>query len=193
MKSQWHDCIVAYVDLVGIKKLAASGDGSRMMRELHCTARSAADGGLSSLHHIYAWNDSLLTVSILGGSGGAAYEEVLRDAATLVRSAERVAPAYAIAVKGRVFPQNEMRDDGSHRLTILRSSSWAMANCFRIEAELARLRARWYIDSRITDKLPRLRGGRVHKVQMLPTERKRRVLVFGADPWDECRESGVGQ
>jgi len=37
------------------------------------------------------------------------------------------------------------------RAVLLKTSSWAMANCFLIEKRLGRRRSHWYIDGRITE------------------------------------------
>src|SRR5437870_5633660 len=58
--------------------------------------------------------------------------------------------SYAVAVKGRAFP--ELTDgQAMDRVTILRTSSYAMANCFEIEREVKKrkLRKSWYLDDRL--------------------------------------------
>ena len=161
------------------------------MRRLHRTVRIAAEDDLEALDHIYAWNDSVLSVSVLRDGSRDAYEMALRDVSALKATVEGIASAYAIAVKGQAFPRRNGRGTDDGRVTVLHASSWAMANCLRIESELGRLRGDWYIDSRISDKIPSLADGRAHMVEMLPTHRKRRVLVFSSDPFgDQVR--GVG-
>lgn len=64
---------------------------------------------------------------------------------------------YAISVKGLAFPQDIMSPAifNAHiadqpRAVVLKTSSWAMANCFLIEKAPGHHRSDWYIDSKIT-------------------------------------------
>ena len=63
--------------------------------------------------------------------------------------------------------------------SVLRASSWAMANCFEIEKTLKRHRASWYIDTWIVQKVQGLgTASREEKVRMLPKNRERTVFLY---------------
>jgi hypothetical protein len=114
-----------------------------------------------------------------------AYENCLRDAGTLKRKIDENAKSYAIAVKGQVFPlplesaSSGLRNDAD-RLTILRTSSYAMANCFEIEKEIKRRRLRkcWYVDERIVKKIETVPYSGAFEIKLLPDNRPRKVFLF---------------
>jgi len=63
----WRDCILIYIDLVGIRKQTrkANSDASSMMRALHKLVAKEMNSRLPFLHHAYAWNDSVLLMGYI--------------------------------------------------------------------------------------------------------------------------------
>lgn len=181
----WRDCIVTLIDLVGAKKGAETGEASALMQRLHrLVTRELGDGSLRSVQHAYVWNDSVLVVSHVDKSA-LSFARALRDLQKLKKRIDNVRKSYAIAVKGQPFPQFQARTGApSKRVTVLKASSWAMANCFVVELALKKHRASWYVDGWIVAKV----GGRrpsawKEKVVMLPKNKARTVHLYKDEPW----------
>ena len=181
MGGDWRDCVVVLIDLVGIKRLAASSDGSAAMRSLHRTALEMSRAGLAAIDHLYAWNDSLLLLSFIDRGDRRRVGCALRDAEAVRAAVSSIVPSYAIAVRGRAFPRSHIVAEVATNVTIIDASSWALANCFAIEKALGKLRMTWYVDSRIVRDQPMLKRGATAKrdVPMLPSGRRRGVFLFG--------------
>jgi hypothetical protein len=190
MGADFEDAIVAYVDLIGTIKNVEDSAATLLMRGMHRDVQGALsdNDALQAIAHAYAWNDSLLLV--LQTPEPATYRKALQDVAAL-RSRLSV-PSYAIVVKGQIFPPLPPAPATADRLTVLRSSSFAMANCLHIEP-LAKVKAKelrrlnqptpcWYIDERIVDHVGELRTLAIdHFVApMLPTGGLRTVWCFEA-------------
>src|SRR5712671_2249344 len=97
--------------------------------------RKEMSTGLSSLEHAYVWNDAVLLLAYVNGDSDTT-ERIMRDAARLKQRVGTIKQCYAIAVKGQSFPTNEgpnRRERVHARVTVLRASSYAMANRFQIE------------------------------------------------------------
>ena len=190
---EWRDCVVVYMDLPDLKKeaLAKQGRGSSLMRTFHSVLAEALSTGFPSLDHAYAWNDSVLLLAYVGASA-ASYTDCLRDVDLLKRQVDaRIKrTSYAIAVKGQTFPglpfTNRRAVDRTARLTILRTASYAMGNCFAIEKEAKsrKLRKAWYLDVRIARRVPQLQSTQWISVPLLPTGKSRRVYVHAGYLWD---------
>lgn len=183
--SRWRDCIVVLMDLIGLRRRALEGDSSVsvLMRSLHKLIRREMTGGLHGLDHAYVWNDSVLLLAYVDDRAEV-YERAIYAADTLKRKIDAIAPSYAIAVKGKAFPFNAGIDGA--RVTVIRASSYAMANCFEIEAEEAKskkLHCAWYVDVRIARKLPRTRGPEWIAVRLLPDGKSRRVYLHAGYLW----------
>jgi hypothetical protein len=95
------------------------------------------------------------------------------------------ASIYAISVKGLAFPQDIMAPAvfngqvaNQPRAVVLKTSSWAMANCFLIEKALKHHRADWYIDSRITKDANLPAPFASEKVDLLPKDQARTIHMF---------------
>lgn len=194
---EWRDCVVIYIDLVGLRKRAsgAKSKGSSLMRAFHALVANEMKSGLLSLDHAYVWNDSVLLLGYVDGSSGA-YQACLRDAETLKRKVDQRVKSYAIAVKGQTFPQSPevMADGGTSktgRVTILRTSSYAMGNCFEIEKEVKKrkLRKSWYLDGRIAKHVKRPGPREVLKLKLLPKDQPRSVYLFDGYLWDGPNEA----
>ena len=109
--------------------------------------------------HGYVWNDSVLLLSYTT-KPASKRQELLAELSEFKSFLEQQCGVsmYAISVQGLAFPQDIVAPavfDGQvsqqPRAVVLKTSSWAMANCFLIEEKLRHHRADWYIDSRITE------------------------------------------
>lgn len=182
--SRWRDCIVVLMDLIGVKKQALDGDSgaSALMRSFHAMVRREMAGGLGALDHAYVWNDSVLLLAYVDDRSQA-YKRAIHAADDLKRKVDVIAPSYAIAVKGRAFPSNAGPDDT--RVTVIKASSYAMANCFEIEAKAKskKLRKAWYIDVRIARKVREARTSEWIAVPLLPLGKCRRVYIHTQNLW----------
>jgi hypothetical protein len=160
--SDWRDCIVILIDLIGVKRQALKGDSraSSLMRRFHQVVCQEMRGGLTSLDHAYVWNDAVLLLAYLDEH---VLQGSLHDAALLKRKIDGVKRSYAIAVMGQAFPSDspctsiKRGNNGDHdaRVIVMKASSYAMSNCFEIEAEVKarKLHKAWYVDERIIKKL----------------------------------------
>jgi hypothetical protein len=152
MGKEWCDCIVTYIDVIGTRK---KQDPATLMRSLHALV-AKMKSQLPSIAHAYTWNDSVLLLSFVDGRKS--YSAAICDADTLKKQIDdKIAKSYAIAVKGRVFPALDTTAAAAQNsgVTVIRASSWAMANCFEIEHESKKQKWRkpWYVDIRIAGKI----------------------------------------
>lgn len=183
MKSEWRDCIVTFIDLSGVKRLAPSdGAGSKLMRQLHRLAAKEIPR-LSTVAHAYVWNDSILLLSFVD-KASRSFVAAMKDVDAFKRQVDCLKTSYGVAVKGRTFPKVPKQEPTSKNVTVLEASSWAMANCFQIEKTLGRVRAAWYVDGRIARKLTGVGPSRVRKVELLPSRQPRTVHLYTAYLWD---------
>jgi hypothetical protein len=184
--SKWRDCIVVFIDLIGIKKRAALGDSkaSALMRSFHNKVRQEMRNSLSTLDHAYVWNDSVILLAYVD-QGPRAYERALLDADSLKRKidASSSVSSYAITVKGQAFPVTPTVD--TNRVTVIQASSYAMANCFEVDAKIKKkkLRKSWYVDTRIVREIEHLKSSEWIVVPFLPTGRRRRVYLYTGYLW----------
>jgi len=182
----WPPCIVTTFDLVGTRTLAASGKGSSAMIEMHNCAVIKINDGLPLHSHGYIWNDSVLLMSYTTEPNWSKREFVaeLDDFRSYLEQ-KCSASIYAISVKGLAFPQDIMAPAvfngqvaNQPRAVVLKTSSWAMANCFLIEKALKHHRADWYIDSRITKDANLPAPFASEKVDLLPKDQARTIHMF---------------
>jgi len=172
------------IDMVGVKD-RATADGSALMRQFHALVRREAQS-LMSVAHTYVWNDSVLLLSYVDGEQF--FEQPMRDAERLKRQIDKLAPSYAIAIKGQAFPPvlDGENVPAPHNVTLIEASSWAMANCFIVEKVLGgKLRKPWYVDGRIKTKIGSVRTCSTHSVTLLPEQKSRKVYVFDGYLWDD--------
>lgn len=178
----WKDCIVLYMDLIGTTKraLAKGSAASAIMREFHKVVLDTMESDLLSLNHAYVWNDAVLLVANVDHQ----FLNAMRAADALKRRIDATARCYAIAVKGRTFPTST--EGPSTRVTILRTSSYAMANCFRVEevAKLKNLRKDWYVDARIAKRVAQAKSTSWITVRMLPGGGRRRIYTHQGYLWN---------
>ena len=182
----WPSCIVIAFDLIGTRSLAASGKGSSAMIEMHSRAVTKINQGLPLHSHGYIWNDSVLLLSYMTEPNWSTrgFFVELNDFKSFLER-ECGASMYAISVKGLTFPQDIMTPAvfngqiaDQPRAVVLKTSSWAMANCFLIEKALGHNRADWYIDSRITAGANLPKPFASEAVDLLPKKEPRTIDMF---------------
>lgn len=182
----WRPCIVTAFDLDGTRTLAASGKGSSAMINMHNRAVEKLNHGLPLHSYGYIWNDSVLLLSYMTEPNWSkrAFVAELDDFRSFLKQ-QCDASIYAISVEGRAFPHGIMAPAvfnsqiiDQPRVVVLKSSSWAMANCFLIEKALKRHRADWYIDSRITKGANLPAPFASEKVELLPKNQARTIDMF---------------
>ncbi len=188
--SDWNDCIVTYIDLAFMDELIAQGKSiaTSLMENLHATVRCEITNQMPSHSCSYVWNDSaLLLANIMDDS---TYEQIMREIDTLKKRVDTLRKCYAISVKGQAMPEAPTicrfcpRDLGDPpRFVYIRASSYAFANCFKIETALGHLRKEYYIDSRIREKIPSLKESGRYSVSMLPRNVQRDICVFDEYLW----------
>jgi len=173
------------MDLIGTTKRALAGGSaaSAMMLNFHKVVLDAMESNFLPLDHAYVWNDAVLLVASVDRQL-ATFLNVMHAADDLKRRIDATARCYAIAVKGRTFPT--FTGGRSTRVTILRTSSYAMANCFRVEerAKSKRLRKDWYVDARIARRVPQAKSTSWMAVRMLPGGRRRRIYTRRGYLWN---------
>lgn len=171
--------MITYIDLAGTKVDAETGEASKRMQRLHQVVAEAVSGhALASISHAYTWNDSVIAVSRVRDAAGS-FIEILRDLEVLKTRIDSVSRNYVVCVKGLAFPR--FKTSRARRVTILETSSWAMANCFVIEAALKKHRANWYIDGRIIRRIQGLRPTGRERVRMHPKSKTRWIYFFKSD------------
>lgn len=182
----WPPCIITAFDLVGTRSLAATGSGSSAMIEMHSRAVAKINHGLPLHSHGYIWNDSVLLLSYMTEPGWRKHRFFgeLNDFKSFLEE-QCSASMYAISVKGLAFPQDVFAPavfDGQigsqPRAVVLKTSSWAMANCFLIEKELGHHRADWYIDSRIATGADLPKPFASEMIDLLPKKEPRIIHMF---------------
>jgi hypothetical protein len=187
----WRPGIVTVIDLIGVKKRAESTEGSTLMRQMHNFVRVRFDNGLDNHAHAYLWNDSILLLAYLNGKPGEK-EAIVREADKLKAEvdADLGMPSYGIVVQGEMFPEDPIGSPltsgqlaSEARTTIIKASSYAMANCFTIEAELKKHRKTWYIDTWVADDLNISKPCVTAKVALLPSGKKRMVRMYSGNLW----------
>ena len=189
MGKDWQDCIVTLIDLVGVKKKADQGIGSKLMLELHKIVMYER-GNLHAIKHIYVWNDSVLLLSYVSESASS-FEGAMKDADKLKQQVDMLDfgyCSYAIAVKGQTFPSvgNGATHVESPSLTVIKASSWAMANVFEIERTLGKkLKKPWYVDDWIMENIHTSEKFQKRSMPMLPENSKRTIYVFDGYLWPE--------
>lgn len=179
-RSEWPPCIITMFDLVGTSGNAPNGAATQLMLKMRKFAVDKINAELPNHRHGYVWNDSILLLSYIT-SPDQSRRSVLMELSGFKQTLEQHCgvQSYAISVQGLAFPQDSLVDPVLHgnesRVVVMKTSSWAMANCFAIEKSLKKMQADWYIDSRITKdiQLPTLFASK--RVRLLP-EKKFRII-----------------
>lgn len=184
MGKEYRDCIVTLIDLIRVEELARSGEASKLMRDFHRLV-TQEKYYLSAIDRAYVWNDSVLLLSYVD-EHNASYDAAMRDADKLKRRVDTVRNSYAIAVKGRAFPpvQGQGKASNVSGVTFIRASSWAMANCFKIEEKIKTLRKAWALDGWIRERIKtELRYSKQLAMPLLPAKKRRNVYFFDGYLW----------
>ncbi len=191
--SGWKNSAVSLIDLVGIRTLAKKGNtaATEVMRTMHGLVVNEMRTALPTHDRAYIWNDSVLLLAFLDHTS-ATPERVLREVDGLKRKIDTMVKpyglpnSYAVAVKGQVFPSMglEQQIDDGKRAVIIEASSYALANCFLIQEDLGKLKAQWYVDSRLArriraDSTP----SKVKPAALLPGNEVREVHVYSNYLW----------
>ena len=190
MGSGLSDCVLALFDLVGIKKLAPDGDGSKQMRRLHGVVMDAtASNGFDCLARAYTWNDSVLLLAHVNNRNG--YERILRDVSRFKRALiDQVSESYCAVVKGKSFPSPQgPRALQNGRFVFIEASSYAMANCMDIPGRFKNNRHQWYLDERVSRELDGLLARPAYqlRVPFLPSRKERYVYAYDSLWLDDQR------
>ena len=179
----WTPCIVTVLDLIGTKKQALSGTGSTLMQHMHRCAALRIRNGLPLHSQGYIWNDSVLLLSEKASTIKERLDVLFELEEFKLGLQEECGNAlYAISVKGKTFPPLELpaadKPEDADRAIILKTSSWAMANCFAIEQALGKHRADWYLDSRLTKGLKLPEMFKSEPIELLPDNEARDIHMF---------------
>lgn len=183
MSEAWRDCVVTLIDVIDIRSLSEGkkGGAASKMRQLHklLASRMGDASSMPGIAHAYAWNDSVLLLGFLQAPNSST--QILAEISEFKKCVDdQVGKSYAVSVKGQTFPEISQPQEsarGSSRCTVLRASSYAMANCFLIEKQLKTHRADWYIDSRLSKSLSEQPFAR-EEVSVMPVKKKRCILMF---------------
>ena len=193
----FQECVVTFIDLIGIKDLAKGGQGSALMMQMHQQVKAQVQAGhLPSHPYAYLWNDSILLLAYLSDEEprSAQKNRILREADNLRRKmdVDLGLKSFGISVQGMAFPDNGIsaavftgkQAADQPDVVILKASSWAFANCFEIDKNLRKYRAAWYIDSRISGMLRTDEAiDKTVSVQLLPDRNKRPVDMYKTYLW----------
>lgn len=179
----WKPCIVTLLDLIGTKKQALSGTGSQLMLQMHRCAAERIRNGLPLHSQGYIWNDSVLLMSEKASTSKERLDVLVElEAFKLALEEECKVGLYAISVKGKTFPQLALpavkKTQNVERAVILKTSGWAMANCFAIEYALRKHRADWYLDSRLTRGLDLAAIFKSEALELLPDNEARDIHML---------------
>lgn len=179
----WTPCIVTVLDLIGTRKQTLGGTGSKLMLQMHRSAAERIRNGMPLHKQGYIWNDSVLLLSEKASTIKERLDVLFElEAFKLELEEECGTGLYAISVKGKTFPPVELppaaKAEDADRAIILKTSSWAMANCFAIEQALGKHRADWYLDSRLTRGLKLPEMFKSEPVELLPDNEARDIHMF---------------
>jgi hypothetical protein len=191
--SNWQDCVLSYFDLIGITEMITT-DRSRatnLMRELHVLVRYRIISGMIAHSHAYTWNDSATFLSFINNDGD--YEKTMRELNTLKPIVDSIYPSYVICMKGQAIPEPacnygpEMteRNSDDPRFVYIKASSYAFANCYRVEEKLKDCEMDWYVDNRIVSKIPSFPKCKQHVVKMFPDDEERNIHVLKGLIWKQ--------
>lgn len=183
MIEAWQPCIISMFDLVGIRSKASSGEASKMMLKMHKFAAYKINYELPNHNVGYVWNDSVLLLTFSANSASER-KKVLLELSQFKKELDLFlnAKTYVISVKGQAFPRYDSetsQSDTTSKALLLKTSSWAMANCFKIEAMLKQHRADWYVDSRVTKNINSFaRPFSSKKLNLLPKNYSRTINMY---------------
>jgi hypothetical protein len=98
--NNWHDCIVSFIDMIGIsEKLRKNSSESVMiMRRMHEDIYKACQN-LPAHEEICFWNDSILLMGYVN-TQSYSYHALMEEVIKIKRVVDDINPSYAICVKG---------------------------------------------------------------------------------------------
>ncbi|PMY37691.1 hypothetical protein DMW99_22865 [Pseudomonas chlororaphis] len=156
------------------------------MIEMHSAAVMKINHSLPLHSHGYVWNDSVLLLSYMTEPNWSKQDffSELDDFRYFLEERSG-AGVYAISVKGLAFPDNPLMSavfngqiSQQPRAVVLKTSSWAMANCFVIEKTLGHHRADWYIDGRIANGAELPTPFASEEIELLPKNTPRKINMY---------------
>jgi hypothetical protein len=183
--SDWEDCVVSYIDLIGIGEIitAENSEATKLMRQLHTLTYLSINIDMPFHRYAYAWNDSAMFLAFPKNKGD--YEKIMRELNKVKPKFDGVRPSYIICVKGQAIPEPSCDYAEQSKFIFLKASGYAFKNCFTVEEKLKQLEMDWYVDSRIADKIPKFPKSNPQWVPMLPTNETRKVYVFKGQIWEQ--------
>lgn len=190
MEEDWRKCILTHIDIIGVKALANRSKGSSIMRDLHQLVDNDFGKYLPGHDHAYVWNDSVLIVAFLNKGRGEKLR-LLQEVNAFKRHLDKTLAkrSFAVVVEGKTFPIGQplsaqgLKGANRSKVTVLKASSWALANCFEIERELRKYKKSWYIDIRVSKGITTLATRNDKLVKLLPSNRERIVSMYDGDLW----------
>lgn len=172
-------CILSYFDFIGVRKLAKEGKTAALMSKVSRFVDAYVNMELVYQDHGYIWNDSIMLLSYQ--TSPKSRRPLLRELNTFREKLHKhvCMDLFGIVVSGMTFSINDSLKIHP-KFTILKTSSWAMANCFEIEEimKTKRKKATWYIEGRLDRKgnLGDLIGSEM--IKMLPSRKPRKVNMY---------------
>jgi hypothetical protein len=195
--SDWVDCIVSYIDLIGISKELDdnTADAIRKMREMHKIAYDAANNSMAKHKNVYYWNDSVLMLALPNSTHD--YEPIMHEVNRLKRAIDRICQTYAISMKGQTIPEILpcTRDHftggqiDQPRAVYIRASSLAFSNCFEVERKLGKTKKPWYVDERIVKHISTSQSRTCQTIKLHPRRTPRKMFLYDGDLWNEDLQS----
>ena len=189
--ADWSDCVVSYIDLIGIKRLLESNsrEAINLMRRMHQKVRRQSLLSMPSHHQIYYWNDSVLALAFV--SSDFSYEPIMKELNFLKLEIDAISDCYAICMKGMAIPElissdeeqlvNEALD--SQKAVYIKASSMAFTNCFEVENKLGHYRKSWYVDRRIVKRLNITQTYMTRRIKLFPRRVYRTIFMYDRNLW----------
>jgi hypothetical protein len=109
----------------------------------------------------------------------------MREIEGFMDRTDELCRCYGISVKGKAFPSSTLKSVTEQRCTFLRISSYAFANCLKIEKELGKHKKRLYVDTRIIRHIANAERGTMKTITMYPNYHRRVVHMYRQSLWKE--------
>lgn len=183
MGDDWKNNIVTYIDLIGIKELIEQGNSvaSLKMQEFHKTIFNFTKNEMKYHENAYIWNDSVVLLAYIDDQY-LQVKDVMQAADNIKKKIDQICNSYAISVKGKSFPEPSTNEQP--KFVFLKATSYAFANCFKIEDELGeKYKKPWYVDGRISKKIQSQQTFQIEKVSMRPNGKKRNIFLYDGYLW----------
>lgn len=196
--SDWRDCIVSFIDLIGIAKKLGDQKSEAIvkMRSMHQAVCGASSNSLPRHKHVYYWNDSVLMLALVRSKED--YEPVMREVNGMKRTIGRICRCYVVSIKGQTIPESLPYAGATFigrglqpKAVYIRASSMAFANCFLVEKELGKeYKKSWYVDVRIAKHIHVAKKPLKKSLTLFPGNSRREIYMYDGDLWSEdlCSE-----